>query len=301
MTESVRLHDHGDYFIGHFKAMASPCELLIETRDPALAQACLQIAESEACRIEHKFSRYRDDNIIYQINHSNGKAVQVDDETAALLNYADQCYQISEGLFDITSGVLGKLWRFDGSNKIPSQEQINSLLPQIGWQKVHWQMPNITLPKGMEIDLGGIGKEYAVDRVTLLLRQETDVSILVNFGGDLAITHPRSKLAQGWRIGVADPRECMEQDADKALHYYLLQQGAMTTSGDAYRFIEHEGRRYGHILNPMTGWPAANAPKSVTVLAGTCLEAGILSTLAILKGDKASPFLESNNAEFWIT
>lgn len=298
MAESGTLHDHGDYFIGHFKAMASPCELLIDTRDRQLAQECLTLAETEARRIEHKFSRYRDDNIIYQINHSAGKPVEVDDETTALLNYADQCFHISEGLFDITSGVLRKLWRFDGKNHVPSQEQIDALLPQIGWQKIQWQKPVITLPECMEIDLGGIGKEYAVDRATLLLKQKTPISILVNFGGDLEITHPR-KQADGWRVGVADPRMGTKQDADSALHCYVLQQGAMTTSGDAHRFIEHQGKRYGHILNPLSGWPAADAPRSVTVLANTCLEAGILSTLAILKGTVAEDFLKQQQVMYW--
>lgn len=298
MTESSTLHDHGDYFIGHFRAMASPCELLIDTRDKTLAQSCLQIAKTEAHRIEHKFSRYRDDNIIYQINHSAGKPVEVDDETAALLDYADQCFQISEGLFDITSGVLRKRWHFDDRNKVPSQKQIDALLPFIGWQKVQWQKPVITLPESMEIDLGGIGKEYAVDRVTLILKQKTETSILVNFGGDLAITHSRIQ-ADGWRIGVADPRAGSKQDADKALHCYVLQQGAMTTSGDAHRFIEYQGKRYGHILNPVTGWPAADAPRSITVLANTCLEAGILSTLAILKGKQAQEFLDQQQVQYW--
>ena len=298
MTDSSTLQDHGDYFIGRFQAMASPCELLIETRDRQLAQDCLTLAETEAHRTEQKFSRYRDDNIIYQINHSAGKPVKVDDETAALLDYADQCFLISEGLFDITSGVLRNCWHFDGKNTIPSQKQIDALLPFIGWQKIQWQRPVITLPEAMEIDLGGIGKEYAVDRVTLLLKQKTQTSILVNFGGDLAITHPR-KQTEGWHIGVADPDIDTEQNVDKALHCYVLQQGAMTTSGDAHRYIEHQGKRYGHILNPITGWPAADAPRSITVLANTCLEAGILSTLAILKGKQAQEFLEQQEVLYW--
>ena len=298
MTDTSTLQDHGDYFIGRFQAMASPCELLIETTDRLLAQDCLTLAETEAHRIEHKFSRYRDDNIIYQISHSAGKPVEVDNETAALLDYADQCFQISAGLFDITSGALRKVWRFDGNNTVPSQEQIDAVLPFIGWQKVQWQRRVITLPEAMEIDLGGIGKEYAVDRTTLLLKQKTQTSILVNFGGDLAITHPR-KQADGWRVGVADPDYNTEQKTHKALHFYVLQQGAMTTSGDAHRFILHQGKRYGHILNPTSGWPAANAPKSITVLANTCLEAGILSTLAILKGKQAQEFLDQQQVLYW--
>lgn len=296
MTESATLQAKKDYFVGRFSAMASPCELLIETDNRSVAQQCLDIASNEAHRIEHKFSRYRDDNIIHQINTGHGKAISVDDETAALLDYADSCYQLSDGLFDITSGILRQAWQFDGRHGIPQQRQIDQLLPSIGWSKIDWHNPVIQLPAGMEIDMGGIGKEYAVDRVTSLLKNHTSVSILVNFGGDLAITHKR-KNNDGWHIGVADPDH--QQHEEKALHQYVLKQGAMATSGDAHRCIVDNGIRYGHILNPKTGWPETGSPRSVTVLANTCLEAGILSTLAILHGAGARQFLEEQHVPYW--
>ena len=110
------------YWLCTFTAMASPCELLfdIKTGDKNKIQTLANIAYQEAQRIEHKFSRYRDDNIVYAINHANGTSVKVDDETARLLDYADQLYQLSEGLFDISSGVFRRIWKFDGSDNIPS-------------------------------------------------------------------------------------------------------------------------------------------------------------------------------------
>jgi FAD:protein FMN transferase len=102
-------------------------------------------------RNEHKFSRYRDDNIVHRINHSAGVPLQVDEETAALLDFAAQCYELSDGRFDITSGILRQVWRFDGSNLLPTTEQVQSLLGHIGWSKLTWQRPWLTLPAGMEL------------------------------------------------------------------------------------------------------------------------------------------------------
>ena len=148
-----------DHWVGRFAAMASPCEILIDSDDEQLATQLLKAAKDEALRIEHKYSRYRQDNITYQINQSHGQAVEVDEETASLLDYAQQCFVISDGMFDVTSGVLRQAWKFDGSDRIPTQQQIDSLLEKIGWTKITWQRPVIRVPVGMEIDLGGIGKD----------------------------------------------------------------------------------------------------------------------------------------------
>ncbi|MFK5913107.1 MAG: FAD:protein FMN transferase, partial [Woeseiaceae bacterium] len=194
------IHEDG-YWRGKFKAMASPCELLIETEDKTLALSLTKLAYDEALRIEHKFSRYRKNNVIHKINNSNGQAVTVDEETALLLDYANQCFQISDGLFDITSGVLREIWKFDGSDNIPKNKDVKRILPFIGWKKVSWQNPSITLQTGMEVDLGGIGKEYAVDRTAMLIRAQTNVSVLINFGGDLYATTSKAD-GSGWIIGI---------------------------------------------------------------------------------------------------
>jgi len=294
-----------DYCVGRFHSMASPCEILVDTQDAILARRLTSLAQVEAKRIETKFSRYRDDNIVYAINQSAGKKLKVDEETAHLLDYADQCYELSDGLFDITSGVLRKVWKFDGSDNIPSVDQVHRLLKNIGWNKVRWQSPNIVLPENMELDFGGIGKEYAVDRVSLLLKQEADVACLVNFGGDLAANRVRAN-GQAWIVGVeavydenastwrSEPSR--EPVANSILE---LKQGAMATSGDARRYLIKNGHRYSHILNPKTGWPVENAPRSVTVLSETCTEAGILSTLAMLHGSQAEDFLRRQGVKFW--
>ena len=131
---SIEIKDR--YAIGRFTAMACPCEILIETQDKKHASQITNIAYKEAKRIEKKFSRYRNDNIIFAINHSNGKDISVDEETALMLHFAEQCYELSEGKFDITSGILRQAWSFNGSDNIPSKENIESILPNIGWNKI---------------------------------------------------------------------------------------------------------------------------------------------------------------------
>jgi len=278
---------------GQFNCMASPCEVLIETDNESQARQLIALAQQEAQRIEHKFSRYRADNIVHRINHSAGQAVPIDEEVHRMLLFADNCYQFSDGLFDITSGVLRKIWKFDGTHPIPTQQQVDEILQHIGWHKISFDAHQIQLPAGMEIDVGGIGKEYAVDRVLQLLQQKSDCSLMINFGGDCHANAPQHN-DQPWLTGIEDPNK--PGDASGIIQ---LKHGALATSGDLYRFIDDDGIRYSHIINPKTGWPAAHAPRSVTVAAATCTEAGILSTLAMLQGSDAEPFLDQQQVKYW--
>lgn len=280
-------------YCGKFSAMASPCEILIDTQDVLIARDVLDVAQNEALRVEKKYSRYRDDNIIYAINNAQGKSVLMDEETVRLINYAEQCYTLSEGLFDITSGILRRLWNFSGGNDIPSRSAVKNLLPLIGWQHVQWASNSLVLPKNMEIDLGGLGKEYAVDRTAVLIREKyPQLPVLINYGGDLLASAPPADKPH-WQVGI-------ESIGGGESALIALEQGALTTSGDAKRFILHKGTRYPHVLNPRTGWPVMHAPHSVTVAAPSCIEAGFLATLAMLHGRHAQQFLEAQNTKFWI-
>jgi thiamine biosynthesis lipoprotein len=283
----------GRDFLGTFLAMATPCELRIETDDAALAQQVAVAVEAEARRIEKKFSRYRDDSVVGRINAAGGRKVAVDSETGHLLDFAARCFELSGGLFDITSGVLRRAWRFDGSDKVPEPAQIEPLRELVGWKKTSWQPPDFTLPAGMEIDLGGLAKEYAVDRALAAARAITSLPILVNFGGDLAVSGPRGD-GQRWNVAIASV------ESDDAMAGMLeLANGALATSGDARRFLMKDGVRYGHILDPRTGWPVKNTPRSVTVAASSCVEAGMIATLAMLQGKHAEAFLELEGARAW--
>lgn len=293
---TVRLcADPAGGYVGRFQAMGGPCEVLIDCDDAGQANEAVRLAADEAWRIEAKFSRYRRDSVVGEINARAGAPVAVDDETASLLAFADRCFELSDGLFDITSGVLRKAWTFDAGARIPAAADIARLLRYVGWGKVSWDSTTVCLPPGMEIDLGGLGKEYAVDRAAALIAGHTSRGALVNFGGDLAITGPR-RGDKAWVVGVDDPR----RTGASCVRTIALRRGALATSGDARRFVLRGGVRYGHILDPRTGWPVSGAPRSVTVLADKCTEAGMLSTFAMLQGSAAEAFLREQGATHFV-
>ena len=299
-----------------FNAMASLCEVLIETNDKVLAEQVGRAVAEEVWRIEDKFSRYSDNSICAKINNSAGKAVEIDNETFLLLNFADQCFQLSDGLFDITSGVLRKVWRFDCSDNIPTKAQVSKVMSQVGWENVVFNDHQIILPEFMELDFGGIGKEYAVDRAVILVRTLTKLPTLVNLGGDLCATSPQCN-GQPWQVGVEQPIvsevssnkdhsskghsdkvHSNKEHANKKM-IVSLYSGELATSGDAKRFLLKYGIRYSHILNAQTGWPIENAPSSMTVVAPQCIQAGLLATLALMQGAQAEAFLQEQDVKFW--
>jgi thiamine biosynthesis lipoprotein len=278
--------------LGSFSAMASPCEVHVADGDRSVAGRVLELVSAEAWRVEDKFSRYQTGNIVHEINHCGGRTVVVDAETERLVDYADELFKLSDGSFDITSGVLRAAWRFDGSDRVPARSSVEALLARVGWQHVRWRAPELTLRRGMEIDFGGIGKEYAVDRAAALVRPVC-TGCLLNFGGDLLALGP-SVAGRSWQVGV----ESLNQP-NQAVRRIELKVGALATSGDARRYLLKDGKRYGHILDPRTGWPVEGAPRSVTVAAATCTQAGMLATFAMLRGRDAESFLDAQSVRYW--
>lgn len=278
--------------LGSFRAMASPWEVHVAgAREQELRRVTATVAR-EVQRIEFKYSRYRPEGLVHDINNAQGGAVAVDEETARLLDYATELWRTSEGRFDITTGVLRRVWTFDGSDRVPTREAVAEVLKWVGWDKAAWDGKSLRLQPGMQIDFGGIGKEYAVDRALALARQLTERPVLINGGGDLAASAPPAP-DQPWRVGI-DAGTAERAPSLKLFH------GAVATSGDANRYLLKDGRRYSHVLNASTGWPVAGAPHSVTVLAPTCSEAGSHSTLALLHGAGAENYLLEQKLQHWV-
>ena len=294
MSDKLNITQKNGHFFGHFSAMASVCEILVETADASVARQIIESLFAECLRIEAKYSRYRKDNIVYQINHAKGMPVEIDTETFQLLNLAQTCYELSEGYFDITSGLLGKVWAFDGSDRLADTHEVKKLLPLVGFDKVQFNQKYIQLPAGMAVDFGGIGKEYAVDScANIALDIAPEISVLVNYGGDIAVSKPKQNSAY-WQVGVTHP------DPQKASEVLVhIAQGGLATSGDANRFLLKNGVRYSHVLNPQTGQPITNAPASVTVSADNCTQAGLLATMALLRGEHAEKFLAEQAVKHW--
>ena len=267
-----------------FRAMA--CENVVElfATTPEQATTAANAAIEEVRRIERKYSRYLKDSVVSQINRANiasdnGAWTEVDEETTLLLDFAESCFAQSGGLFDITSGVLRRVWDFK-SGVLPSPHAIEALLPLVGWQYVSRRHNAIHITRaGMEIDFGGFGKEYAADRAAAVLLAHGVQHGFIDLGGDVVVTGPQQDGAP-WSLGIRHPRS-----DGVVLETVAIASGAVATSGDYERFMEIDGVRYCHILDPRSGKPVTGL-QSVTVFAPSCLIAGAITTIAMLKGDR---------------
>ena len=275
-----------------FKAMGSACEVVLAAASLEEAQVLGQVAIDEVLRIERKYSRYTSDSVIAQINRQAALApVACDDETWSLFQFASQLFEKSDGLFDITSGVLRKAWNFKQA-QVPSADMLDNLLPLIGWQKVIMKDQRIALPlQGMEVDLGGFGKEYAADRAAQMLKEKGIASGYVNLAGDMRFLGPKPS-GDPWLIGIQDPRH-----PDQVIATLPMSHGGLATSGDYERYFESNGQRYCHVLNPLTGWPVKHW-RTVSVTAPLAVLAGCTTTMAMLKEAQGLSFLKSTGFDF---
>jgi thiamine biosynthesis lipoprotein len=265
--------------------MGSPCEFsfFCESRNEAARLA--EICGREVDRLERKFSRYREDSLASRINRSagDGRGVEVDPETASLLDFASTAHRESDGRFDPTSGVLRRVWDFK-SGCLPSSNALAESRSLVGWSKVEWTKPRILLPlPGMELDFGGFVKEYAADRVAELCRERGLGSGLIDLGGDLAVVGPHPD-GSPWLVGIRDPRK-----PGRALARIAIDRGGLATSGDYERFMIVDGVRYSHLLDPRTGECHRGGPACVSIKAPHCLIAGITSTMAMLHSESEAP------------
>ena len=256
--------------------MGCPCELRFDAdSEEAFAQAvepCLR----EIRRFESKYSRYRPDSVASAINRAAGvRAVPIDGETASILKYAAVCHEQSEGRFDITSGAFRRLWHPDRTT-LPTPRELDDCAARVGWDKVRLSEREVFLPlPGMELDFGGVVKEYAADAAAVVAGNAGIRHGLVNLGGDIRIVGPQAD-GRPWPIGIVHPRR-----PDAAIATLLLTDGAVTTSGGYERFVEIDGRRYSHLLDPQSGWPV-DGLLSVSVVASQAIVAGSVATVALL-------------------
>ncbi len=279
-----------------FKALGSNCEIQLYATDSNQGQNVANLVIADVQRIEHRYSRYRADSVLTTINRTanQGGSVQVDEETLALLNYANTCYQQSDGLFDITSGVLREAWDFK-SQIIPQKKQIKAILPRIGWEKVRINGSTLSFAiPGMQLDFGGIGKEYAVDRAATICLQHGVQHGLIDLGGDIKIIGPHAD-GKPWSVGIRHPRK-----SGQLMASINVSRGGIASSGDYERCIILNGKRYSHILNPKTGWPVKGL-SSITVIAEQCVIAGSVSTISMLKQKQAKRWIkELGVAYIWM-
>jgi thiamine biosynthesis lipoprotein len=267
------------FYTVNFSTFASPCSVTLENSDQILTTKAVTAVIAEAKRIEVKFSRFNENSLLSYINkNAANHIIPLDSETELLLRFAEEMYMRSNGLFDITSGVLQRLWR---AESLPSDQEIASALQLVGMDKLATTKAGLKfLSPGIAIDFGGLGKEYAVDRASLILSSLGIKRALVNFGGDIRVLGEKEPGVP-WLIGITDP-------VTKTPYQSVpLVEGSLATSGDYERYIEINGKRYSHLINPKSGYPAEGHYKSVSIISNSSIVAGAIATTVMIGGEGA--------------
>lgn len=252
-------------------AMGSVYTVVAYGEDRAKMIAAVDQAFEEVRRLDRMLSNYRPDSEWSNINRNAAtKPVAVSAEMFRLLEACQGYSRASEGAFDITVGPLMKIWGFyKGTGRLPHRAEVRSVLSRIGYQRLELDPANRTVKfkvPGMEIDPGGIGKGYAVDRMVPILREAGITSALVSAGNSSIYALGAPPKEDGWAISIRNPR-----DPRKAVEEIRIKDTSMSTSGTSEKFFRAEGRLYSHIMDPRTGFPAQGS-LSVSVIAPKTLD-----------------------------
>lgn len=264
-----------------FHALGTRCRVMLVEPSRAAANAYLDHLLNWVADFEATYSRFLDGSLVSRINAAAGKHwVDVDEDSDRLFALCGDLFFFSRGAFDPTALPLIRLWNWKANPPVvPTDDAIRAARELVGWNKVQRRPGAIFLPQpGMSVDLGGIGKEYAVDCAVSMAAQHGVENVLVDFGQDLRVQgRPPGKSA--WHVGLENPKSPGTCWASVAVTDH-----AVASSGDYLRHFLHQGRRYGHIIDPRTGYPVQNGCLAVQVVAPTCTTAGILTTTAFVLG-----------------
>ena len=234
---------------------------------------------------------------ISQLNNAEGKTMEVSDELAADLEKIRQLSQESDGAFDPTLGKIIRLWDIAGENPhVPDQSEIDTLLPEVGYEKIQVDGNNVTLLDGCTLDLGAVGKGMGCDQIMDYLQTQPDVvGMILNLGGSSVMTYGEKPDGSSWKVALTDPRDT---EGDYLGAITLDANQFLSTSGDYEKYFIEDGIRYHHILDPKTGYPVQNGLTSVTIVCDQGYLADGLSTACFVLGlDAAKPLLEKYDAE----
>ncbi len=251
--------------------------------DPARGNEAIEAVMADMRRIDNLMSHYKPESQLSQINaHAYQKPVQVDKELFDLIKLSTYYSQLTDGAFDITYASVGYL--YDYRRHIhPSEAQIESALPAVNWHNLLLDEQHHTVRfehAGMRIDLGGIGKGYAVDHGIALLKARGFKHAVVTAGGDTRIVGDH--MGRPWLVAIRHP-----DDPSKVVTRIPLSDSAMSTSGDYERYFDENGVRYHHIIDPHTGHSASKV-RSATVIAPTATQTdGMSKTAFVLGPEKA--------------
>ena len=264
-----------------FQAMGTMCRILAAGREPEVKRFFAE-AIAWVAAFESKYSRFLPESLISRINQAAGQDwLATDSETDRILAMCHEMHFLTRGAFDPTSLPLIRLWNWKQSvPRIPAGEEVAAARELVGWSRLERRPGQIRLPKpGMCLDLGGMGKEYAVDQVSAMGVQRGLTGLLVDFGADVRVAGLPPDGRLGWHIGLEDPTQ-----PGTCWTGLAVQNAGVATSGDYVRKFESGGKRYGHIVDVRTGYPVDNDVRAVSVMAPSCTLAGMLSTAAFVLG-----------------
>ena len=267
-----------------FRALGTACVIQFRHAGDHGARQFLTSALDWLTAFEAKFSRFRPDSVISRINAAAGcEWVKVDTETEQLLDLAADLHRLTDGILDPTMLPLLRVWDWKTVHlKLPDKTEIKAALALTGFQKIQRKPGQVLLPQaGMGLDFGGFGKEYAVDQLVRIAREHGIQDALIDLGRDLYGMGGNGQHPF-WHVGLEDARRPGSFWGGLAVANF-----GVAASGDGIRRFEFNGVRYGHILDPRSGWPVANGVRGVSVFAPTCLQAGIYSTSLCVLGLKA--------------
>lgn len=242
-------------------------------------EAALEKVKETVTELERLWSVTDSGSDIYKINHTAGQPVTVDERTAALISFALDMADKTEGTLNPAIYPVLKAWGFTtGENRIPSPEEISALLTLTDYEKVQFSGCTVTLPEGMMLDFGAVAKGYTGDILAEQLKAEGVSSALLDIGGNIQAVGARSD-GEYWRVGLRDPF------SDGILGTLQISDLAVVTSGNYERyFIGEDGKSYGHIIDPESGYPADNGLMSVTIMGKSGAYCDALSTALFVMG-----------------
>lgn len=264
-----------------FKALGTQCEIQFRTDAVEAAKEFRRAALGWLRDFEETWSRFRPDSLLCRINAEAGhRAVEVTADQEEILKLCDRTFRATEGLIEPSSFPLTRLWdEGEERDRIPPENEIQRALGLVSWPSIEWGDGAVFLPeKGMALEIGGFGKEYAVDCLVSLARRYEIPDVLVDLGRDVA-TFGEPPHGPYWVVGVENARE-----KDAPAMRLAFSGKALATSGNGRRFRTIGGGKFGHIIDPRTGQPVANEVLTATCLADDCLTAGWFSTSACILG-----------------
>jgi FAD:protein FMN transferase len=255
-------------------ALGTFVEIEVRGLNQQAADSAIDSAFAEVLRIHDQYSPFNEDGPLWIINHNKASSVPITTELHHLLQVCDTISTVTEGAFDPCVEPLINLWKIWGENPvIPTDEDIAQAMLLCGWNKLEFTDDLILKREaGVMFSFGAVAKGYAVDRMIEILEEEGVQLALVNAGGEIRT------LGDGWIVGIQHPSLSQE-----LIFSMSLADNSVATSGDYEQFHEEKGRRYHHILNPATGYPAT-ASHSVTVVAPTCIKADAYATGVFVLG-----------------